>query len=288
MKTFETSEIINVNSNDSIISPYLGIGQGNLSVFLNGETFEDYTLNEKEVTINLNEPVSSYSELNILNNIEAQNNAVIISKSKNDTPNAIFKKYSEENLLKKNNKYIFNVKIDNEDITSVFYSKTSPLLISVRNIRSEIGEFISDYTDQQIIDVIYNNSVDLIAKLNVIAESENEKDITVTYEVDEDGNYTFSNPRAIKAYMIAKTCIDLIYSKYFGISARYGSIKKSIGDIDVEKSVKLPYIDNLLAKYKKMLEDALKVIDGYNVAVTAVRAGDNTYESWERETTFSG
>jgi hypothetical protein len=124
MKTFETSEIINVNSNDSIISPYLGIGQGNLSVFLNGETFEDYTLNEERVTINLNEPASSYSELNILNNIEAQNNAVIVSKSKNDTPNAIFKKYSEENLLKKNNKYIFNVKIDNEDITSVFYSKT--------------------------------------------------------------------------------------------------------------------------------------------------------------------
>jgi hypothetical protein len=123
--------------------------------------------------------------------------------------------------------------------------------------------------------------------LDVIAESEDEEDITVTYEVDEDDNYTFSNPRAIKAYMIAKTCIDLIYSKYFGISARYGSIKKSIGDIDVEKSVKLPYIDNLLAKYKKMLEDALKVIDGYNVAVTAVRAGDNTYESWERETTFS-
>ena len=59
MKTFETSEIINVNSNDSIISPYLGIGQGNLSVFLNGETFEDYTLNEEEVTINLNEPASS-------------------------------------------------------------------------------------------------------------------------------------------------------------------------------------------------------------------------------------
>lgn len=288
MKTFETSEIINVNSNDSIISPYLGIGQGNLSVFLNGETFEDYTLNEEERTMNLNEPASSYSELNIFNSIEAQNNAVIVSKSKNDTPNAIFKKYSEENLLKKNNKYIFNVKIDNEDITSVFYSAVSPLLTTVKIIRSEIGEFIPDYTDQQIIDVIYNNSIDLIAKLDEIAQSEDEEDKTVTYEVDEDGNYTFSNPRAIKQYMIAKTCIDLIYSKYFGISYNYGSIKKNIGDIDIEKSVKLPYIDNLLSKYKKMLEDALKVIDGYDVAVTAVRAGDNKYESWERETTFSG
>ena len=76
-------------------------------------------------------------------------------------------------------------------------------------------------------------------------------------------------------------------ARYYGISYRYGSIRKEVGDISIEKSTKLPYIDNLLDRLKDQFEEADKVIRGLNTVASAIKGGDNySYEDWERTTNF--
>ena len=78
------------------------------------------------------------------------------------------------------------------------------------------------------------------------------------------------------------------YSKISSkFAEKYGSTKKQLGDISIEKDVKLPYIDNLLDRFKKQYEEADNVIRGVNIVAYGVKAGTTySYENWERTTNF--
>lgn len=285
MKTFETIEISEISKGSKKISTSLGYGQDSiLSVFLNEEPISDYTFDENNNII-LNEPTDNISEVNVYKKIDTLNSTSIIFPGKANKGNSLFSRYSDTNNLLVNNKYKLHVLIDDTSIDSVFNSKLSPMVIQTGLIFKEIGEFIEGYTDQDVSERIYNYSKELVELIDELANQEDPV-TNVTYTVDEDGNYTFSNKIVAKNYVLAKTAIDLIYSRYFGISLRYGSIKKQIGDIDVERTTKLPYVDTLLGRYQKMLEDAENIIKGKTIAVSAVRAGTNTYDDWARKTTF--
>ena len=285
MKTFETIEISEISKGSKKISTSLGYGQDSiLSVFLNEEPISDYTFDENNNII-LNEPTDNISEVNVYKKIDTLNSTSIIFPGKANKSNSLFSRYSDTNNLLVNNKYKLHVLIDDTSIDSVFNSKLSPMVIQTNLIFKEIGEFIEGYTDQDVSERIYNYSKELVELIDELANQEDPV-TNVTYTVDEDGNYTFSNKMVAKNYVLAKTAIDLIYSRYFGISLRYGSIKKQIGDIDVERTTKLPYVDTLLGRYQKMLEDAESIIKGRTIAVSAVRAGTNTYDDWARDTTF--
>lgn len=285
MKTFETIEISEISKGSKKISTSLGYGQDSiLSVFLNEEPISDYTFDENNNII-LNEPTDNISEVNVYKKIDTLNSTSIIFPGKANKSNSLFNRYSDTNNLLINNKYKLHVLIDDVSIDSVFNSKLSPMVIQTSLIFKEIGEFIEGYTDQDVSERIYNYSKELIDLIDELANQEDPV-TNITYTVDKDGNYTFSNKTVAKNYVLAKTAIDLIYSRYFGISLRYGSIKKQIGDIDVERTTKLPYVDTLLGRYQKMLEDAESIIKGKTIAVSAVRAGTNTYDDWARKTTF--
>ena len=133
--------------------------------------------------------------------------------------------------------------------------------------------------------VIYRNSVEVIELIDELANQTDAVE-NVTYEVDADGNYSTTS-RAVKNWVRFKTEIDLIYARYYGISYRYGSVRKEIGDISIQKDTKLPYIDNLMARIKDQWEEADAAIRGVNVVASAVKAINNyTYEDWARETNF--
>ena len=157
------------------------------------------------------------------------------------------------------------------------------MFTSSKKIYEDIGEFIEGFTEEYINNKIYDNSLAVINLIDELKENDVEN---VTYEIDEDGIYT-SKYSAVSNWVRYKTDIDLTMARYFGISYRYGTELKEIGDIKIEKTTKLPYIDNLLEALKKKFDAADEIIKGVNVVASAVKAGTKyKYETWDRETTW--
>ena len=255
------------------------------SVFLNGELQElgtDYSINEEGFAEFLT-AAEEGDEINIVSSVELSDRSSILSYGSKDKIGSLFKRFSSDQKLEYNNKYVININIKDEDFKWSFQSKLQPFFSTIKLIRNDIGDFISDYQDEKIESFIYSNSKDVVSLVNELLEDDIEN---VTITENTDGSYE-TNDRAVKDWVRYKSEIDLIYAKYFGISADYGSKKKSIGDISIEKSTKLPYIDQLLGRLRSLFDEADMKIRGYNTVVSAVKAGDNyTYEDWDRELTW--
>lgn len=209
----------------------------------------------------------------------------VITNDNTGRKNALYKKYGTLRRLKVNNLYNVQICIDKEFTRWSFMSEMSPMFATVKQVRQQIGKFIEDVTDSQIELMLYANSVKVVELIDQLANQEEPVE-NVTYEVDANGIYS-TTYRAVKNWVLYQTCIDLIYYIYYGIAIRYGSIKKIIGDIDIERNVKLPYLDDLLDRLKDLWEDADEEIRGVDIVKSFVKAIDKyKYTDWERTTNF--
>lgn len=262
-----------------------------ISVFVNGclqmlGEDKDYLTVQDTGKIIFNSPLSDGDVVSVITNIASNKiNLEIISSGKADKPNALYKKYGTVKRLKFNNKYEVQICIDKDIFKWNFVSKLNPMFCTSKKIWEDIGEFIEGFTEEYINSIIYNNSVSVIELIDELANQEDAIE-NVTYKTDEEGIYD-TTYRAVKNWVRFKTDIDLIYARYYGISYRYGSTEKSIGDITIRKETKLPYIDNLLGRLKDQFEEADTVIRGLNVVVSTIKAGTQyKYDNWARETNF--
>ena len=262
-----------------------------ISVFVNGilQTLgedKDYLTVQDTGKVIFNNPVTEGDIVSVISTIASRKiNLEIVSPGKADKPNALYKKYGTVRRFKPNNVYDVQICIDKEMISWNFVSHLNPLFVSSKKIWEDIGEFIEGFTERYINSMIYRNSVEVIELIDDLANQE-EAIENVTYEQDEYGEYT-TTYRAVKNWVKSKTEIELVMARYYGISYRYGSVKKSVGDLEIEKSTKLPYIDDLLDRLKKQFDEADKVIKGLNIVASAVKASINySYEDWERITNF--
>lgn len=262
-----------------------------ISVFVNGVLQvlgedKDYLTVQDTGKVIFNKPLSEGDIVSVISTVASKKiNLEIISSGKADKPNALYKKYGTVKRLKPNNVYEVHLCLDKDIIKWNFVSHLNPLFVSSKKIWEDIGEFIEGFTERYINSMIYRNSVEVIELIDELANQEEAVE-NVTYETDEDGDYT-TTYRAIKNWVKFKTEIELVMARYYGISYRYGSIRKEVGDISIEKSTKLPYIDNLLDRLKDQFEEADKVIRGLNTVASAIKGGDNySYEDWERTTNF--
>lgn len=291
MKKYSINENYTANKNQQIFTIEKPFINDTISVFVNGSLKvlgenKDYLTVQDTGKVIFNNPLNEGDVVSIITNVASERiNLEVVSPGRADKPNALYKKYGTVKRLKPNNKYEVNICIDKDIFKWNFVSKLSPLLISSKKIWEDIGEFIEGFTEEFINSKIYQNSVEVIELIDELANQEDAVE-NVTYEKDEEGNYTFSN-RAVQNWVRYKTDIELIMARYYGISLRYGSTKKQIGDINIEKSVKLPYIDNLLDRFKDQFEEADNVIRGINTVAYGVKAGTTySYEDWERTTNF--
>ena len=291
MKKYSINENYTANKNQQIFTIEKPFINDTISVFVNGNLKvigedKDYLTVQDTGKVIFNNPLNEGDIVSIITNVASERiNLEIVSPGRADKPNALYKKYGTVKRLKPNNKYEVNICIDKDIFKWNFVSKLSPLLVSSKKIWEDIGEFIEGFTEEFINSKIYQNSVEVIELIDELANQEDAVE-NVTYEKDEEGNYTFSN-RAVQNWVRYKTNIELIMARYYGISLKYGSIKKQIGDINIEKSVKLPYIDNLLDRFKDQFEEADNVIRGINTVAYGVKAGTTySYEDWERTTNF--
>lgn len=291
MKKYSINENYTASKNQQIFEIEKPFINDTISVFVNGalKTLgedKDYLTVQDTGKVIFNNPLNEGDMVSIITNVASERiNLEVISPGRADKPNALYKKYGTVKRLKPNNKYEVNICIDKDIFKWNFVSKLSPLLVSSKKIWEDIGEFIEGFTEEFINSKIYQNSVEVIELIDELANQEDAVE-NVTYEKDEEGNYTFSN-RAVQNWVRYKTNIELIMARYYGISLKYGSIKKQIGDINIEKSIKLPYIDNLLDRFKDQFEEADNVIRGINTVAYGVKAGTTySYEDWERTTNF--
>lgn len=262
-----------------------------ISVFVNGVLQvlgedKDYLTVQDTGKVIFNEPLSEGDIVSVISTVASKKiNLEIVSSGKADKPNALYKKYGTVKRLKPNNVYEIHLCLDKNIIKWNFVSHLNPLFVSSKKIWEDIGEFIEGFTERYINSMLYRNSVEVIELIDELANQE-EAIENVTYETNEDGDYT-TTYRAVKNWVKFKTEIELVMARYYGISYRYGSIRKEVGDISIEKSTKLPYIDNLLDRLKDQFEEADKVIRGLNTVASAIKGGDNySYEDWERTTNF--
>ena len=278
MKQYSVSET-KVVTNNRISSGY---SLDNLtSVFLNGElqNEEDYSVKNGRVVFNTNlEPTDQ-----VTFNFDIQTSKSLINPGKSNSNSVLTRFNSENNKLNENNKYTVCISIDKTDYKWSFNTKQNPMFTQNKKIFEDIGEFIEGFTEEYINNKIYDNSLAVIDLIDTLKEQDVEN---VTYEQDEDGFYT-TKYKAVQNWVRYKTDIDLTLARYFGISYHYGSELKNIGDIKIERTTKLPYIDNLLEMLKRKFDEADAAIRGVNVVASAVKAGNRyKYDDWDRDTTW--
>lgn len=291
MRKYSVNETYTASEGQQVFNiekPFINDG---ISVFLNGmlQTFgegRDYVTSYDTGRIVFNNPLDAGDTVSIISNVASKKvNLEIISPGRADKPNALYKKYGTVRRLKHNNKYEVSIVINKEVFRWHFISRLSPLLCTSRKIWEDIGEFIEGFTEEYIHSMLYSNSKAVIELIDELANQEDPVE-NVTYTVDEDGVYKGSHS-AVRDWVRYKTDIELIEARYYGISLRYGSVRKEIGDISIEKNTKLPYLDNLLDDLKKKFDDADEKIRGVDIVAYGVKAINNyKYDDWARTTNF--
>lgn len=193
---------------------------------------------------------------------QTDDDVVVFTKNKNK--DSLFKAYGSVSL-KYNHKYLFNVNIDKENFSTDFVSKLDPFYSSVDKIRKDTGDLLENVSDETISYLIYSNSKYVKDKLD-------EKDVE---EV----------PYYAKQFVRYKTDMDLINAIYLTLSGRIGSVNKKIGIISIDKTMKIPYINDMLGYFKdlaKNYEDMLENIGDNGTVATFVKASNSKYPLDER------
>lgn len=291
MKYYSINETITTKQDQNYIRINKPFINDITSVFVNGnlKAFgedKDYTTIQDTGKIFFNEPLNENDIVQVVSNVLSPSiNIEVVASGHADRKNTLFRKYSSEKRIKLNNIYNISLCIDKEFVDWSFASQLSPMFATVKQVRNQIGDFIKTIEDDQINEINYKNSIEVIELIDQLANQDDPVE-NVTYEQNSDGIYD-TTYRAVKNWVLYKSCIDLIYYIYYGIAINYGSIKKQIGDITIEKSTKLPYLDQLLDRLKDLWDDADAEIKGINFVASFVKGIDlYKYDDWARDTLF--
>lgn len=261
---------------------------GTIDVYLNGAlqsfgTQLDYVTLPDNGRIIFNKELASGDLVAVSLNEQVDNiSMTVLSYGSKDTANALFKRFTSVQKLNFNNRYKISIRIDDKEIEWQFVTRLTPLFTTTKKVLEDIGEFIQGFTEEYISSIIHRHSWDIITRINEATENNDE----VNAEILQDGTtkeYT-TTTKAVHNWVRIKTEIDLIYARYYGMSYNYGSVSKTIGDISIEKSSKLPYIDELLKRLKNQEAAAEQAIFGGANFIGGYVKGSTSYEYSERGT----
>ena len=150
--------------------------------------------------------------------------------------------------LHENSTYTIHLNADSLNHQYTFTSKYEPAYSSAREVRADIGNTLDRYPDKDIWHIIRDNTVYLNAH------------ISGNYDPDEESfDKVNGSDYSMRKWVRIKTQIDCIYGAYAMIATHLGSENHKLGFLDVARSAKLPYIDDLLKK----LKDDLRELDIY-------------------------
>ena len=203
----------------------------------------------------------------------SKGDVVIVSHLKHLSPNirigtgdivgnkvtSLFKKYDKEQRLLPNQEYIVTVHIFNKDNVFKFSSCYNPFYSTSKIIRNDLLSVLKDVNDNVIDFGIWNssNEVSNVAKVDFI---------------DKIGKPT----TAARQWVRYNTEINLVNTIYREIATHSGSVKKDLGELSIERTIKLPYLDDLLADLKKKLAKEENLLTGVFTLGRATRKADST------------
>lgn len=244
-----------------------------LKVYINNEEVypnSDFSLFNGELIFT--NPLSIGDKIIIKDSI--LDNVKFISKN-SYSKNSLFKYFTSEQKLKNNQIYDFILNVNGNEYTSKFLSKYDPLYSTVEKIRMDTGDLLINVPDSQILKIIYLNSKEALEKLESSVEDE-----ALDEEVLE------KTPAFVKRYVRYRTDIDFCYAIYLSISGKYGTQVKKVGDISIENTVKLPYINEMISRFKELLKPNEDLFGGTGSTTASFVKGGNTSYPAERTTVF--
>lgn len=220
----------------------------------------DYTLSQEDnvITITFNEEVPKGNVIKIEYDDTFDEYDKVYSKNPYDKK-SMFSVFTSEQKLRYNHTYS-NIDYINDDMfENKYIVEYSPFYTDIKKIRSDTGELLDEVGDEVIARIIYEYSKEAIEK-------------------NENEEFEAPVPTYVKNFVRYKTDIDLCNSIYLSISGKAGSKSKSINDISVETSIKIPFLEDLLKRFKELLklnEDAFSK-DG-SIAISFVKAKQYPY-----------
>lgn len=170
--------------------------------------------------------------------------------------NSLYKIFGSKPRLKFNHTYDMIVDIDGQEINSSIQVKYNPFYSTVKRIRQDTGTLLDNVSDEIIASIIYDNSKLVVDKLGGMEE------------VGNNSAFEKGAPSYVKNYVRYKTDIDLCYSIYLSKSGNAGAYTKKLGDLDVSNEIKIPYLSDMLSRFKELLrpnEEKLEGDDSNNV-----------------------
>lgn len=251
--------------------PYV---EGGITVYLNGIPVqcgkeEGMYTEVDNYTIKFNEGLSEGSIVLIKSLYHSQHISIDVVSNNNYNPNSIFKKYGTVEKLKLNEKYNMCIKLRGEYVNWSFATRLDPLLTTVRKVRLDTGDILESVPDGKILEVIYMNSKEAISLYEELDDDSIAEETITT---------TSGYPRILHTWTRYRTVMDLITAVYLTISGKYGTTAKKIGVIDISQTIKLPYIQEMLSRFKQKFEqadDALRPKTNQSQSFT--RAGNTSY-----------
>lgn len=227
----------------------------NIKVFVNDYELrfnQDY--NVEGNTLKFSNPLMTGDKITIKDSI--LNSVKIVSKSSYDR-NSLFKMYSDKVKLRYNHTYKMIMSVLETDYELSFMTKYDPFYAAVDKIRLDTGDMLEHTSDEQIAKVIYSNSKDALQLLG--------EDVDVV-------------PKYAKNYVRYKTDIDLCYALYLSMTGKVGSYSKRVGDITIESSTKLPFLKDMIGRFKELLKPNEDLMNSEDVGVLSfVKAKKSEY-----------
>lgn len=232
----------------------------NVLVFINNNELNvdiDYTLSDGVLYFTNHLAVGDkiIIKASILDNVK------LITKN-SYSKDSLFKVFSSNIKFKSNHKYDFTLSVGDEIFSSSFLTKFDPFYTTVKIIRTDTGDLLNGVSDEQISRVIYSNSKYVLEKLELLDEMPEKL------------------PTYAKNYARYKTDIDFCYSIYLSMSGRIGSFSKKIGDIQIDTTYKLPYLSDMLSRFKELLlpnQDLVNNGSGLSASTSFIRAKGSEY-----------
>lgn len=174
--------------------------------------------------------------------------------------------FVDEAMLMENGRYEMRIKIGDMEKEITFQTKRTPLYTTIRTIRSDYKQFFSVYSDEDILNVIHQNSL--------------EAQETATSLLDNQ-----ETPYALKQYVRYKTELDLAMDLLLALNTEAGQTSKQLGEMTIQKQRYLQPLKDIIDLLQKKV-DAWEV-QAFGVKTkpkSAVRAGNTVYPLNKRAT----
>lgn len=165
-----------------------------------------------------------------------------------DYGDVIYKRYGSQSRLMNNQKYFGTVTINNDiSIDFNFTSRYNPFYCPTKLVKEDI-QHIVDISNESINFAIYD------ASRKVYMEMSSGENSTIKMPTPYELSNLKTIPYNIQQYVRYTAEYDILIAAYNVMAGRSGSINKRLGDLSIEKNIKLPDIDEFLRGVKEKLQ----------------------------------